>query len=233
MATTNKNEIDPALELWVRNKLGYSFKNPAVLCLAVTHRSIARDNNERLEFLGDAVLDTVISERLLSALPTATEGELSRQRAALVREQSLAGIAADLELGSHLVLGSGERKSGGHRRKSILADALEAILGAVFMDGGYASVEVVVDRLFQDRLAKLPRDIDLKDPKTRLQEWLQERSLMTPEYEVVSVSGKPHEQKFEVSCVVAEKSLKVTASGTSRRKAEQAAASRALDELVA
>ncbi len=213
--------------------LNYQFSDPTLAQLALTHRSVSAANNERLEFLGDAVLDTVISARLLTLRPEATEGELSRQRAALVRDQSLAVIAADADIGPLIELGEGERKSGGRRRQSILADAIEALLGAAFTDGGYAAATAVVDHLFAARLANLPDDDVLKDPKTRLQEWLQERALPLPLYEVLETYGKPHQQVFKVACSIDDPAHRAEASGSSRRKAEQSAAQGVLGQLAA
>ena len=216
---------------WFRASTGYEFNQPDLLGLALVHRSVSRRNNERLEFLGDAVLDSVISHRLLQLRPDANEGELSRLRSALVREPSLAAIAAHVELADFVELGPGERKSGGHRRASILADALEAVLGAVFLDGGYAAAEQVVDTWFAERLAHLPREADLKDPKTRLQEWLQQRAEALPEYRVIDVSGAAHAQSFTVLCTLPARGLEFCGTDSSRRKAEQQAARRALAEL--
>ena len=216
---------------WFERQTGYSFSDGDFLERALTHRSVANSNNERLEFLGDAVLDTVISHRLLLLRPEASEGELSRLRSSLVRDRTLAELARSMDIGTRINLGSGELKSGGYRRESILADAMEALLGAVFLDGGYAAVETVIDRLFAGRLDELPADEDLKDPKTRLQEWLQGRSIELPEYRVVQVAGKPHDQTFTVECEIEVMEILVSASGGSRRKAEQAAAALALTEV--
>ncbi|MEO0579200.1 MAG: ribonuclease III [Pseudomonadota bacterium] len=219
------------LVAWFAAATGYRFTDPASLELAVVHRSAGRNNNERLEFLGDAVLDTVISHRLLSLRPQASEGELSRLRSVLVREQTLAAVAADLDVAARLELGPGERKSGGYRRASILADALEALLGAVFLDGGYPAAELVIDHLFATRLLQLPSDAELKDPKTRLQEWLQQRAEALPEYRVIDVRGAAHQQAFTVVCTLPAQGLEFRATGSSRRKAEQIAAADALAAL--
>ncbi len=229
--TTTSPEAEAALVTWCRERTGHHFSNPTLLQLALLHRSAGSTNNERLEFLGDAVLDTVISSRLLALLPDASEGELSRQRAALVREPSLAELARSLDLADKISLGAGERKSGGHRRSSILADAFEALLGAVFEDGGYAAAERVIERLYAQRLATLPSDQSLKDPKTRLQEWLQKHGDALPVYTVTDISGEAHKQVFTVSCEVAAHAVRVSATGSSRRKAEQAAATVALAKI--
>ena len=218
-------------ETWLDKTLHYRFDNTNLLERALTHRSADGRNNERLEFLGDAVLDFVISEALFALRPEATEGDLSRLRASLVRDTSLAGIATDLGLGEHIILGSGERKSGGHRRKSILADALEAIFGAVFLDAGFDAAKAMIERVFAQRLADLPDAEDLRDPKTRLQEWLQARKLNLPDYELVDVTGKAHAQTFSVTCTVIELSQTTEGQSTTRRKAEQDAARRMLGRL--
>ncbi|MEJ2601795.1 MAG: ribonuclease III [Gammaproteobacteria bacterium] len=209
---------------WVQQTFGYRFSDRSLLERALTHRSAAGRNNERLEFLGDAVLDCVVSDMLLSLRPASEEGELSRLRSRLVRDRALAGIAQDHGLGAHLKLGSGEMKSGGHRRDSILADALEALVGAIFRDGGYAAADRVVREIYGPRLDDLPEGDSLKDPKTRLQEWLQARGLPLPEYELVSASGPAHRQVFEVRCRLPDPAREQLATGASRREAEQAAA---------
>jgi ribonuclease-3 len=211
-------------ESWLEKTLHYRFSDPDLLTRALTHRSANGRNNERLEFLGDAVLDFVISEALFELRPDASEGDLSRLRASLVKDTSLAGIATDIGLGEHLILGSGERKSGGHRRRSILADALEAIFGAVYLDAGFDESRAFIERIFATHLEELPDAEDLRDPKTRLQEWLQARRLALPVYDLVDVTGKAHAQTFTVTCTVTELSQKTDGVATSRRKAEQEAA---------
>ena len=198
---------------------------------ALTHRSVHRRNNERLEFLGDAVLDSVISALLYAEKSEASEGQLSRLRSTLVRGGNLAALAETVDLGSHLMLGSGEKKAGGYRRHSILADATEAIIGAIFLDGGYAAAEATIRRLFGEQIDRLPDDVELRDPKTRLQELLQAQGHDLPEYEVVDVSGKPHQQSFVVQCRIVTLEVETSASGASRRKAEQGAATLALEIL--
>ena len=218
-------------ESWLEKTLHYRFHDVGLFVQALTHRSATGRNNERLEFLGDAVLDFVISDSLFKLRPDADEGDLSKLRASLVKDTSLAGIAVDIGLGEHLILGSGERKTGGHRRESILADALEAIFGAVYLDSGFDAAKDLIDRVFEQRLDDLPDPEDLRDPKTRLQEWLQARKLSLPIYDLVSVTGKDHRQKFVVSCTVNELSQTTEGDSTSRRKAEQRAASAMLGML--
>ncbi len=219
-------------ETWLYKTLQYRFDDAALLRQALTHRSATGSNNERLEFLGDAILDFVISEALYKARPEASEGDLSRLRSALVKDVTLAAIATELELGMHLVLGGGERKTGGHRRESILADALEAIFGAIFLDRGYAEAKAVIERVYASRLGDLPDVAALRDPKTRLQEWLQARQMSLPVYELVSVTGQEHRQKFEVSCKVVEIPAPTTGTSTTLRKAEQKAAAKMLTALL-
>ena len=216
---------------WLEKTLHYRFRDAELFVQAITHRSASGSNNERLEFLGDAVLDFVISDALFQLRPEADEGDLSKLRASLVKDTSLAELAVELGLGEHLILGSGERKTGGHRRESILADALEAILGAVYLDSGFDAAKDLVDRIFEQRLNAMPDDEDLRDPKTRLQEWLQARKLSLPKYDLVSVSGKDHRQRFVVSCTVIELSQTTEGQSTSRRRAEQRAASEMLGIL--
>jgi len=215
---------------WLTRQLGVDFTDPGLLALAFTHRSHGSANNERLEYLGDAVLSFVVAELLFRRFPDASEGELSRYRASLVSGESLAAIAAGLDLGEHLRLGEGELKSGGQRRGTILADALEAIFGAVYLDQGLPAARAVAARLFGDALAALPDSAALKDPKTRLQEWLQGRGYKLPAYTVLEVSGEPHEQHFLVRCDGEELNIAAEAEGTSRRRAEQEAAQRILEE---
>lgn len=218
---------------WLAGTLGYTFRDPAFLEAALTHRSAGGPHNERLEFLGDAVLNCVVARLVFSEFAVAPEGELSRFRASLVSGESLALIAAELGLGDRLRMGSGELKSGGFRRKSILADGFEALLGAIYLDGGYDSVARVIESLFVPRLDRLPAADQLKDPKTRLQETLQARGQALPVYVIESIAGEAHNQLFQVSCRVEAQDLKAFGSGTSRRSAEQEAASRLLDQLAA
>jgi len=213
--------------------LGYRFDNPQLLQAAVTHRSAGSQNNERLEFLGDAVLGYIIAEWLFEQFPDATEGQLSRLRASLVKRATLADIARQLNLGDYLRLGSGELKSGGFRRDSILADAMEAILGAVVLDSdnGLEQCRACIHRLFASKASELSPGEELKDPKTRLQELLQSRKLDLPAYEVVEVTGKAHHQRFAVECRVEAMQQSARGEGSSRRRAEQAAARAMLDRL--
>jgi ribonuclease-3 len=214
------------------SSLGYTFHDPMLLESALTHRSAGGINNERLEYLGDAVLGLVIAEDLYRRYPQASEGELSRLRASLVRKQTLAELARDLNLGEFLRLGSGELKSGGYRRDSILADALEAILGAAYLDGGFAASAALIQTLYAERLESLPsKPLAIKDPKTQLQEYLQSRHLNLPDYEVVSVRGEAHDQIFEVECQIAALAQSTRAQGSSRRRAEQQAAQQMLEQL--
>ncbi|MCH7821581.1 MAG: ribonuclease III [Proteobacteria bacterium] len=219
-------------EIWLKKTLDYRFSDIRLLQQALTHRSVPGDNNERLEFLGDAVLDFVISEVVFRSHANAPEGDLSRLRASLVKDTSLAELALGLGLGEHLILGSGERKTGGHRRESILADALEAIFGAVYMDAGFDAARTVVERAFGDRLYDMPSAEDLRDPKTQLQEWLQARGLGLPKYVLVNVTGKAHRQRFEVSCSINDCEIKTSGSGKTRRNAEQESAQRMLAEIA-
>lgn len=219
-------------ETWLEAKFSYRFKNAELFQQALTHRSATKRNNERLEFLGDAVLDFVASEVVYHARPLATEGDLSKLRASLVRDESLAALALHMGLGEHLVLGGGEQKTGGHRRESILADALEAIFGAIFLDGGFDAAKTAINQVYADRYATLPDVADLRDPKTRLQEWLQARKQALPEYDLVDVSGKDHKQKFVVECRVPENSAVTSGESTTRRKAEQKAARKMIEVLT-
>lgn len=211
--------------------LGYDFSDSELLAVALTHRSAAGRNYERLEFLGDAVLGFAIAAALFKARPQAAEGDLSRLRASLVRKNSLAEIAQSLDLGRHLHLGAGERRSGGSRRTSILADTLEAVLGAIYLDGGFSAAEQVVLKLFEQRLIDLPDAETLKDAKTRLQEYLQARGLPLPEYELSGVTGQDHAQTFTVICRTQQPARESVASGNQRRRAEQAAAAQLLQSL--
>ena len=212
--------------------IGITFANPELLEMALRHRSAGNLNNERLEFLGDAVLNLVIANQLYTMHSKATEGELSRWRASLVREESLAVIARELDLGNYLVLGSGELKSGGFRRDSILADALEATIGAVYLDQGFDVAQALLVRLFERMLQDLPDAASLKDPKTRLQEWLQGSKRELPSYEVTKIRGQAHKQVFEVTCRLSDTQQIAIGSGSSRRKAEQAAAESMFEALT-
>lgn len=213
--------------------LGYQFRDPALLQQALTHRSLGANNNERLEFLGDSLINCIIGAALYAAQPRAEEGALSRLRASLVCEDSLARIARRLELGDELRLGESELKSGGYTRDSILADGFEAIIGAIYLDAGFAAAQDTSLHLFAPMLERLPDPEQLKDSKTRLQEWLQARSRPLPRYEVLSESGPAHARRFAVSCQLADALLMSQAEGSSRRGAEQDAAQKMLEKLLA
>ncbi len=210
---------------WAEVQLKYVFNDISLLDLALTHRSASKANNERLEYLGDSFLNFAIARRLFDLRPDDTEGDLSRARAALVKEPTLAAIGLALGVDSQLTRGAGELRSGGAQRAAILADAVEALVGAVLLDGGAAAAEAVVDLMFAAELTSLPDAATLKDPKTRLQEWLQGRGLPLPSYSVSAVHGRDHEQTFTVECEVREKNAHTTGHGPSRRRAEQEAAS--------
>lgn len=212
-------------------KLRYRFRDPSLAQLALTHRSMGKPNNERLEFLGDALLGAVIAEQLFEAHPKSNEGELSRLRAQLVNGQELALVARELELGDDLRLGPGELKSGGFRRDSILADAFEALVAAVYLDAGFDACRTTVRELFGERIAAIRRSS--KDSKTRLQEYLQAGGWPLPTYELTDSRGEDHAKIFDISCAISEPMpLSVAASGASRRTAEQDAAEIVLDQLM-
>ncbi len=217
----------------LQRALGYRFQTPQLLREALTHRSAAGANNERLEFLGDSILNFVIASELFRQRPQDPEGILSRLRASLVNRGSLAELSRQLELGGYLWLGSGELKSGGHRRDSILADALEAVIGAVYLDGGYQPCSELILRLYRDRLGSLPNITDLKDPKTRLQEHLQATRQALPVYTVLEISGKAHDQSFRIQCQISDSGTLTEGVGSSRRQAEQRAAEAMLEALKA
>lgn len=212
--------------------LGHEFSDPALLQLALTHRSASGNNNERLEFLGDSIVNHVVAEALYHQFPKAREGDLSRMRATLVKGETLAEIGRELGLGEFLRLGQGERKSGGHRRASILADVLEAIAGAILLDSGVDRCRGCLLYWFQDRLAGLEMGAAGKDAKTRLQEYLQGRGRPLPAYELLAVEGEDHRQLFRILCRVAQPGRSFEGSGSSRQKAEQASAEAALEALV-
>ncbi|BEV07352.1 MULTISPECIES: ribonuclease III [unclassified Methylophilus] len=215
----------------LQTRIGYQFLQPDLLQQALTHRSFSATNNERLEFLGDSVLNFIIAHQLFNLFPDIPEGDLSRLRAKLVKESSLAEIAISLHLGDALKLGEGELKSAGWRRPSILADALEAIVGAVYLDGGFDAAQQVVALLYRDKLQTIdPTSID-KDAKSQLQEYLQSKKMDLPEYQVVSIEGEAHAQTFTVQCEIKKLKLTTTGVGTSRRVAEQQAAKLAMDKI--
>ncbi len=209
----------------------YKFSNIDFLDLALTHRSYAKKNNERMEFLGDSILNGIISIEIYHRFPDIPEGDLSRLRASLVKGETLAKIALDFSLGDFIKLGSGELKSGGFRRSSILADTLEAIIGAVYLDSDYKTVSQFVLNLYSDYLASCIPGDNLKDPKTRLQEYLQAKGKSVPDYDVIAITGQSHQQQFSVECFIHDMDKKFNGDGTSRRKAEQHAASVALKYL--
>jgi len=212
-------------------QLGYQFNEDKLLHLALTHRSFSGTNNERLEFLGDGVLNFIIAHQLYQRFAKLPEGDLSRLRAQLVKESSLSEIAFSLHLGEQLKLGEGELKSAGWRRPSILADALEAIVGAVYLDGGFPAAEAVVLKLFEHKLQTIdPKVID-KDAKSQLQEYLQGKKIELPEYNVVQIEGEAHAQNFKVECVIKYLNIITLGEGTSRRNAEQKAAQLAMEKI--
>ncbi len=217
----------------LQRQLGYTFKNPELLQDALTHRSVGARNNERLEFLGDAVLGMVIADEIFSRYPSAKEGEMSRFRASMVKGEMLAVIARRYTLSDYVILGPGELKSGGFRRDSILANTLEAIIGAIYLDGGFHAARDFVVELFEDSLNQFVSMQQLKDPKTRLQELLQGRRIDLPLYEVLSVEGEAHNQRFLVECRLEPLARVTQGEGSSRRKAEQAAAQAMLADLEA
>lgn len=210
----------------------YRFNDPELLKLALSHRSIGQCNNERLEFLGDSILNFVVAARLYVLNNKNNEGELSRLRARVVRGDTLAELAAALKLGDYVKLGEGELKSGGFKRGSILADTLEAIFGAIYLDGGFKPCEQAILHVCNPFIALLPDADDLKDPKTRLQEWLQGRGYSLPEYSVLSEQGPSHKKQFLVQCIAKPAGINVNGTGGSRQKAEQAAAAAALDFIA-
>ena len=212
--------------------IDYRFRNAELLHRALTHRSFAAKHNERLEFLGDSIVNCVITQALFEKFPDFPEGELSRLRASLVSEPALAALAGQLDLGAALMLGEGELKSGGAKRPSIVADALEAVFGAVFVDGGYDAVRHAVHHVFKTNLDDIHAGTFAKDAKTLLQELLQGKRFMLPTYTVIAVNGEAHDQRFEVECTVESLNISCRGSGTSRRRAEQEAARRAYAQAM-
>ncbi len=208
----------------LEQSLDYTFQNSSLLKEAVTHRSANPKNNERLEFLGDSILNFVVAADLFTRYPQSSEGDLSRIRASLVNKEGLHIVSQDLKLGNYLILGSGELKSGGYRRNSILADTVEAIFGAVYMDSDLIRCQTLILMLYKEQLENIPDADSLKDPKTRLQELLQSRKLGLPEYDIIETVGKAHNQQFTVSCSINKFELKTKGKATNRRKAEQSAA---------
>lgn len=221
--------INPYIKLL--KQIAYTFNDEKLLKQALTHRSAAKVHNERLEFLGDAVLGLVIAQRVYEKFPDLPEGKLTRMRSNLVKGETLAKVARELKLGELIKLGPGELKSGGHRRDSILADAVEAIIGAVYLDSGIDSATTTIDTLFAERILKLDPSVQIKDSKTQLQEYLQSRQIDLPDYQVVEISGKDHAQTFTVKCDVPALKIKHVGVGRSRRIAEQEAAKMVLENI--
>lgn len=217
---------------WAEQHLQYHFRDPALLEQALTHRSASTHNNERLEFLGDALLNFSVARQLFERNPSEREGNLSRLRSALVKGVTLAEVGRELDVAPQIILGHGEHSSGGAGRDSILANAVEAVLGATLLDGGFEAADELVGRIFSDRFEKLPDAGSLKDSKTKLQEWLQARGLGLPVYTVKSVSGQPHRQSFIVQCDVEGAPFSLEGRGQSRRRAEQNAAEQMLSKLM-
>ena len=221
-----------SLDSLINKGLGYQFKTPALLLQALTHRSFSGNNNERLEFLGDGVLNFIVAHQLYLRFPKLPEGDLSRLRAQLVKESSLAEIASSLNLGDALKLGEGELKSAGWRRPSILADALEAIIGAVYIDGGFLETELLVLKLYAEKLENInPKSID-KDAKSQLQEYLQGKKIELPDYNVLAIDGEAHAQTFRMQCVINKLNITSVGEGSSRRIAEQQAAQLAMNQIA-
>lgn len=215
----------------LQRRIGYDFSRPELLAQALTHRSHGAPHNERLEFLGDSVLNCVIAAELFTRFGKLAEGDLSRLRANLVRQESLHHVAQGLDLGDQLELGEGELKSGGFARPSILADAFEALIGAIFLDRGFEAARECVLRLYRPLLEALDPKAPGKDPKTLLQELLQAKKIALPRYSVVATRGAAHDQQFEVECLIPELSVRTTGSGSNRRTAEQEAALRAFEQI--
>ena len=215
----------------LQERLQYTFSDQQLLVLALSHRSRGSKNNERLEFLGDAVLGLTISNFLYRRFSHASEGDLSRIRSQIVRAESLAEIARSLELGPELLLGQGEMKSGGQRRDSILGDTVEALIGAIYLDGGILSAERCILSWFSEQLNAVALDVPVKDPKTALQEWLQGRGRALPEYQLVKTEGEDHSRLYTMSCIIDELKSAATATASSRRRAEQLVAEKILKEL--
>ena len=213
---------------WLKRTLDYEFRDEQLLTQALTHRSTPGPNNERLEYLGDAVLDVVVSEATYRLRPDASEGVLSRIRSSLVKDTMLTELATELELASYLVLGAGVKRGGGYSRSSILGDALEAIFGAVYLDSSFDEARRVIRKVYGHRLRELPESASRRDPKTQLQELLQARKLDLPQYCVETVTGQAHRQTFEVSCRIPALEASTVGRGSSRRRAEQDAATKML-----
>lgn len=217
---------------WCKSTLGYDFNDNSLLDLALTHRSHSKDNNERLEFLGDAVLDLILSDTLYQGYSLMDEGNLSRMRASIVNEKSLSLVASQLLINEHLILGPGEMTSGGSQRDSILANTLEAILGAIFVDGGYHSVENIILKIFKDNINSIDPESDYKDSKSQLQELLQQQQKDLPQYQLIETTGDKHDQEFLIECVIDNGNIITTATAKNIKTAEQKAASKALKKLI-
>ena len=215
----------------IEQAIGHSFRDPFLLQTALTHRSHSFPNNERLEFIGDSILNAVIAQQLYIRFPDLPEGDLSRLRANLVRQDSLHRVANSLDLGTHLRLGEGELKSGGSSRPSILADAVEALFGAIWLDAGFDKAAEVVIHLYQSMLGAIEIGKPIKDAKTRLQEFLQGKRQPLPKYTLTATQGEAHAQQFRVACVIEPQGVRTEGQGSSRRAAEQMAAERALERL--
>jgi ribonuclease-3 len=215
----------------LQKRLGYQFIDPDLLILALSHRSVAAENNERLEFLGDSILGLVVTDFLYREFPQAREGDLSRMRSHIVRGESLAEVAKQLALGPDLLLGSGEMKSGGHRRDSILGDTVEALIGAVYLDRGIEAAREIVTAWFKSFFDSALQAQPVKDAKTALQEWLQHGNKPLPDYQLVSTGGEAHSRLFTVSCKIAAVETAMTATASSRRRAEQMVAEQLLEEV--
>ena len=228
----NKKQVSSITINRLSKRIGYSFTQPELLVQALTHRSAKGQHNERLEFLGDSILGFVIAEALFEKFPKHDEGDLTRMRSSLVKGVTLAEIGRDFKLGEHLILGPGELKSGGHRRESILEDAIEAIIGAVYLDSDINQCKQLILTWFAQRLDSIKPGNEQKDPKTRLQEYLQGRKISLPVYDVIDTSGQSHNQQFTIRCVTEVINTEVIAKGTSRRKAEQEAAEQVLALLA-
>ena len=220
------------LARWAESRLEYTFEDPQLLEQALTHRSASRSNYERLEFLGDAFLNFTVAARLYEQCPHYDEGDLSRARASLVNRSTLAEVAREIDVEQHIIVGEGERRTGGAQRSSVLADVFEAVVGAILLDGGHKAARKFILTLFDTRIADLPLPDELKDAKTRLQEWLQGRGRGLPLYRVESTTGKDHERVFSVRCELADAPRQSVGEGRSRRSAEQSSAAAMLRDLT-
>tara|TARA_B100001093_G_C26602442_1_gene916514 strand:+ start:150 stop:860 length:711 start_codon:yes stop_codon:yes gene_type:complete len=234
VGTSGKCKGDTVLGLSkLEDKLQYRFNDQAFLERAITHRSAAAKNNERLEFLGDSILGAIVADHFYLALPSASEGELSRMRSQVVRKESLAKVARQMNLSPHLILGSGEIKAGSRNRDSILADSLEALIGAIYLDGGFIKAHHFVVHWFNENMESAIRRRSTKDAKTALQEWLQGRGKSLPHYQLVKTIGEAHSRKFTVSCVIEPLDREFHATSDSLRKAEQLVAQEMLEAIKA